>query len=158
MPNTRPLLLAVALTCFALVGYALYLQHVHYMDPCPLCIVQRYLFIAAGIFALAGASMKKPMPGAYLALASAVGGLGVAARHLWVMAHPAVSCGMDPFQATLNELPTAQMMPWLFEANGLCGDVGDPVFGLQVPHWSAIWFVILTVALAAIVLRARRAR
>lgn len=158
MPNTRPLLLAIAATCAALVGYALYLQHTLYMDPCPLCIIQRYLFIAVGIFALVGASMKNPLPGALLALASAIGGLGVVARHLWVLAHPGMSCGIDPLQTSLNTLPTATMMPWLFAANGLCGDVGDPVLGLQVPQWAAIWFVILAAALAALVIRARRAR
>jgi disulfide bond formation protein DsbB len=156
MPNTRALLLAIAATCAALVGFALYLQHVHYMDPCPLCIIQRYLFIGIGVFALAGGLMKNPFPGALLALASAVGGLGVVARHLWVLAHPGLSCGMDPMQVTLNTLPTATLMPWLFAANGLCGDVGDPVLGMQVPTWAAIWFALLAAALTAIVVRARR--
>ena len=46
MIHTRSLLLSIALAAFGLIGVALYLQHGLDMLPCPLCVIQRYLFIA----------------------------------------------------------------------------------------------------------------
>ncbi|MFL6674449.1 MAG: disulfide bond formation protein B [Massilia sp.] len=156
MPRSRNLLLIVAAICFALVGAALYLQHVKDMLPCPLCVIQRYLFLAVGVCALVGALAGKPKLGAGVALLGAVGGLGVVGKHLYVLAHPGFSCGIDPMETALNKIPTATMMPWLFRADGLCENATDTLFGLSVPQWSAVWFVLLAVTLVWVL--ARRSR
>ena len=160
MPSSRNLLLAIAAVSFALVGAALYLQHAKDMLPCPLCVIQRYLFLGIGLFSLIGASIGagdgKLKAATGLALLCALGGLGVVAKHLYVLAHPGFSCGIDPMETVLNKIPTATLMPWLFRADGLCEAAQDTVFGLNVPQWSAVWFVILTLALVAAL--ARRAR
>ena len=157
MTNTRPALLAIAVISLLLVGVALYLQHVRDMLPCPLCVIQRYLFIGIAIFSLVGASMKNPKIGTVLALLCGIGGLGVAGKHLYVLANPGFSCGIDPMTTALNKIPTATMLPWLFKADGFCEAATDNVLGLNVPQWSALWFVILTVSLAWLLIR-RRAR
>jgi len=52
--SNRWLYLAGALFSGGLMGFALYLQYVEHQDPCPLCMVQRLVFIAILIvFALA---------------------------------------------------------------------------------------------------------
>lgn len=155
MIKSRSLLTAIAATCFALLAVALYLQHVMYLLPCPLCVIQRYLFLAIALCCLVGAFGGKPRLGAGLALLGALGGLGVVGRHLWVMAHPGLSCGIDPMQSTLNKIPTAEYLPWLFEAEGMCGDAHDTLLGLSIPQWSALWFVLLTGALVYILVRRR---
>jgi disulfide bond formation protein DsbB len=157
MTNTRPALLAIAFVSLALVGVALYLQHAHDMLPCPLCVLQRYAFLGIAIFSLVGAFMKKPLIGTVLALVSGIAGLGVVGKHLYVLANPGFSCGIDPLTTTLNKIPTATMLPWLFKADGWCEAATDTVVGLSVPQWSAIWFVVLTLSLAWVLLR-RRAR
>jgi disulfide bond formation protein DsbB len=48
------------------------------------------------------------------------------------------------------------MMPWLFRADGLCEAAQETVFGLNVPQWSAVWFVILTLALVWVLVRRAR--
>jgi disulfide bond formation protein DsbB len=48
------------------------------------------------------------------------------------------------------------MLPWLFRADGLCEAAQDTVLGLNVPQWSAVWFVLLTAGLVSVL--ARRAR
>ena len=48
------------------------------MLPCPLCVIQRYLFLAIAIFCVIGA-YGAPKAGAGLALLSSIGGLGTAA-------------------------------------------------------------------------------
>lgn len=157
MSSSRNLLLAIAAVSLALVGAALYLQHAKDMLPCPLCVIQRYLFLGIAIFSLIGASMGnsagKARVGAGLALLCGLGGLGVVAKHLYVLAHPGFSCGIDPMETILNKIPTATLMPWLFRADGLCEAAQDTVFGLNVPQWSAVWFVILTLALVAALVR-----
>jgi disulfide bond formation protein DsbB len=156
MPRSRTLLLIVAAACFALIGAALYLQHVKDMLPCPLCVIQRYLFLAVGVCALVGALAGKAKFGAGLGLLGALGGLAVVGKHLYVLAHPGFSCGIDPMETALNKIPTATTMPWLFRADGLCENATDTLFGLSVPQWSAVWFVLLAAALVWVL--ARRSR
>jgi disulfide bond formation protein DsbB len=156
MPSSRNLLLLIGAVSFALVGAALYLQHAKDMLPCPLCVIQRYLFLAVGICSLLGAFAGKIKAGAALALLGALGGLGVVGKHLYVLAHPGFSCGIDPMETALNKIPTATMLPWLFRAEGLCENALDTLFGLSIPQWSAVWFTILTLSLAWVL--ARRSR
>ncbi|MEO7493759.1 MAG: disulfide bond formation protein B [Massilia sp.] len=152
MTKSRNLLLAIAAFSIGVVGVALYLQHVKDLLPCPLCVIQRYLFLAIAICALVGA-FGKPRLGAGLGLLAALGGLGVVGKHLWVLAYPGRSCGIDPVETVLNKLPTATAMPWLFQADGICEDARDTILGLSIPQWSAISFVALTAALVYLLVR-----
>jgi disulfide bond formation protein DsbB len=156
MPASRKILLLIAAVSLALVGAALYLQHAKEMLPCPLCIIQRYLFLGVAIFSLVGAFTNKLKLWAGVALLSALGGLGVASKHLYVIAHPGFSCGIDPMETVLNRIPTATLLPYVFRADGLCEAALDNVLGLSVPQWSALWFVILGLSLVWVL--ARRAR
>lgn len=158
MPRFRSVLLTIALVSFALVGAALYLQHAHDMLPCPLCVIQRYAFIGIGLASLAGALSNKMRVGAGVALLAALGGLGTVIKHLYVLAHPGFSCGIDPMETVLNKIPTATLLPWLFKAEGLCENATDGLFGLSIPQWSAVWFVLLTMSLVWVLLSGRRAR
>ncbi|MDN4053794.1 disulfide bond formation protein B [Massilia sp. YIM B02763] len=156
MSSSRNILLSIAAVSIALVGVALYLQHVKDMLPCPLCIIQRYLFLGIAVFALIGAFANKIKAFGALALLSALGGLGVAGKHLYVIAHPGFSCGIDPMETALNKIPTATLLPSVFRADGYCEAATDTILGLSVPQWSAVWFVILALALVwALVRRAR---
>jgi len=158
MPRSRSVLLLISLVSFALVGVAVYLQLVHDMLPCPLCVIQRYAFIGIGIAALIGALSGKVRAGAGVALLAALGGLGTVGKHLYVLANPGFSCGIDPMETTLNTIPTATMMPWLFKAEGLCESATDRLFGLSIPQWSAVWFVLLTLGLVWVLFASRRTR
>jgi disulfide bond formation protein DsbB len=153
--SNRNVLLAIAFVSFGLIGAAMYLQHVLYLMPCPLCVIQRYLFIAVGLAALAGAFTSKPKPAAGIGLLAALGGAGVAGKQLWVLAHPGLSCGIDPMETALNKIPTAEALPWLFYAEGLCQDATEKFMGLQIPVWSFIWFAILAAGTAWLLLRKR---
>lgn len=155
MLKNRTLLIAIALACFTVIGVALYYQHVKFMLPCPFCVIQRYAFLFAGIFALVAAVVDRQKPFIALALASALGGAYTAYLHLDVIANPGFSCGIDPKTTFLNKLPTAQVLPSVFEADGLCEGAGEAVMGLPIPHWSALWFGIITVALIVALVRRR---
>lgn len=156
MPNNRTLLTAIGLICFALIGVALYLQHSLDMMPCPLCVIQRYAFLFTGVFALLAAWAKPAKVWHGLALVAALTGLYYAGEHLYVLANPGFSCGIDPKETFLNKLPTATLAPEIFSAFGLC-EQAEHWMGLTVPQWSALWFVILTIAMGYALLRRRAA-
>lgn len=157
MKLSKSLLLFVALICIALLGAALYLQYVEHMQPCPLCIIRRYAFAAIAVicvvFSFLPASALRL--GSALASLAALAGVGVASWHLWVIAHPGTSCGIDPMETTLNNIPTAKLLPFLFTADGLCGMPWPPVLGLSIPQWSLIWFLLLALNLGRATLKRR---
>lgn len=154
MKSSKVLLLSLAFACIALLGVALYLQIVEEMTPCPLCIIQRYLFAAIAITCLIFAWLPAATArtGAALALLLALGGIACASWHLWVQAHPGTSCGIDPMETTLNTIPTARLLPLLFQADGLCS-IPYPFLGLAIPTWSLICFALIGLVLARRVCR-----
>ena len=156
LPSNRQILFAISSICFALIGVALHLQHVHDMLPCPLCVIQRYMFLGIGVASLVAAISGKVRAGTVLALLAALGGLVTVGKHLYVIANPGFSCGIDPMETFLNKIPTAEYLPWLFRADGLCEGATDGILGLAIPQWSAVWFVVLTVLLAFVLLRKKR--
>ena len=158
MKTSKPALLIVAFISLALIGFALYLQHVKNMAPCPLCVIQRYAFAAVALICLIAAVMPRgaAKAGAGLAALASLAGAGTAAWHLYIKANPTVSCGIDPLETSLNTIPTAKLLPFLFQADGLCTTEYDPILGLSIPQWALIWFVILGIALVRIALARRR--
>lgn len=152
MKITKILLIDTAVLAFGVVGAAVYLQVNHGMQPCPWCIIQRYLFIAIGVFSLAAAFLpglaKRISTG--LGLLSGLGGIGAASWLLYTKANPKVSCGIDPMETSLNTLPPADWFPVVFRADGLCTTEYPPVFGLDIAVWSLIWFIVLAAELALV--------
>jgi disulfide bond formation protein DsbB len=154
---------AVFALCAALLAYALWLQHAQVLEPCPMCILQRYAFIAIGVTALIaavhdprGAMLK--LYGA-LVILFALAGAGVAARHSWLQRFPVetYSCGAD-LGVLLNTLPLARALPAIFEGTGECSEVQWRLLGLSIPEWALVWFVIFAGAAAFVMSRARRER
>jgi len=153
----KPLLLLIALACISMLAVGLYLQLQLEMLPCPLCILQRYAFAAVAIIALLSLVMPSRLVwlGAVLTSLAALAGAGVAIRHLWVKAHPGISCGIDPLETSLNEIVTARWFPALFQADGLCTTEYEPILGMSIPSWALIWFVVFALLAALIVLTHR---
>ena len=44
--------LFIALSCAGMLSYAIYVQHVDFLDPCPLCVFQRMVYMWIGAVAL----------------------------------------------------------------------------------------------------------
>ena len=157
MTSSRPVLLCVAAGAIALLGVGLYLQLALKMQPCPLCVLQRYAFAVLAICCVVGACMQR---GAHPVMAgfgivAALTGAGTAGWHLWIKAHPTVSCGIDPLETSLNTIPTARLFPTLFQADGLCTTDYAPILGLSIPQWSLFWFIVFAIALASVLMQRR---
>ena len=154
MKSSKSILLAVAFIALALLGAALYLQHVKDMQPCPLCVIQRYAFATIALICLISASMPNSIRKASAALGvlAGLGGAATAGWQLWIIAHPLTSCGRDALEAPLNALPPATLLPSVFKVDAwaLCSTVYDPILGLSIPQWSLLWFVVLIVILGKV--------
>lgn len=162
MTPVRSILLAIFTGCASLIGYALYLQLVENLLPCPLCVVQRMAYWLTGVTALAGffhtpGTTGRRIYAGLMTVFAFTGGL-VALRQAWLVRYPeAFECGISPEEAFLNALPLARWWPVMFEANGDCADVTWKFALLTLPDWSAIFFMIL-VALSIYVLLIRENR
>lgn len=136
------------------MAIALYSQHALGQAPCALCILQRYALCVAILAGFAVAVARKrsasPRRGHQIAnglmLVAALLGALVAARHAWSLHHPAFTCGADRVQDQVNALWTAQWLPQVFRATGSCADIVSPWWGLALPTWALLLFVLFMVA------------
>lgn len=155
--SAKPVLFVTAATCIAMLAVGLYLQLVLEMLPCPLCILQRYAFAAVALVCIITLLLPSAATraGAALACVASLTGAGMAIRHLWVKAHPEISCGIDPLETALNKVFIAEWLPTLFQADGLCTTEYAPILGLSIPQWALVWFAIFALLTGAIALRKR---
>lgn len=141
-----------AAACIGLLAYALYVQHQLFIEPCPLCVLQRICFIALGVVFLAGALHAPRSVGgrrAYgtLAAVPALTGLGIAAWHVRLQHLPpdqVPSCGPG-LEYMLDALPLKDALVKVFAGSGECAEVDWTFLGLSMPTWTLLWFVGLTV-------------
>jgi protein dithiol:quinone oxidoreductase len=142
---------AIFLACAGLIALALFLQESEGLEPCPMCVLQRYAFVAVGIAALAGA-IHGPRGTAlkvYAALVSllAIAGGGVALRHTWLQHFPpkVESCGTD-LEFLVNTFPLSQALPKIFAGTGSCSKVDWTMLGMSIPEWALVWFALFLAA------------
>ena len=136
------------LVCAGLMSYALYLQYVVELEPCPLCIFQRVIVCAMDIVFLIAALHGPRRTGAigYAVAQTILGaiGIGLALRHLWIQSLPpdqVPACGMG-IGYMLETLPLADVITRTLQGSGECAKV-DLVLGLSIPAWTLILFVVL---------------
>jgi protein dithiol:quinone oxidoreductase len=132
------------LVCAGLLGYALFVQYVQGLEPCPLCILQRVAVVAAGVVFLA-AALHDPRErgarvyGALVGLACTAGIL-VASRHLWIMAQPPGSvaeCGAS-LDYMMDVLPLHEVLGKVLAGSGECAKLDWQFLGLSMPAWVLI--------------------
>jgi len=146
-PPPRAVFAALFIACAALIAIAYYMQYELDLEPCPMCILQRYAFAAIGVVGLVGA-LHGPEGLAlkfYAALSAllALVGAGVAIRHSWLQHFPPASesCGTD-LEFLVNTFPLSQALPKIFAGTGSCSKVDWRMLGLSIPEWALVWFLI----------------
>lgn len=156
----RRVLALVAVACLALLAFGLYLQHVVGLEPCPMCIVQRYALTLVAVVAAVAALMRSR--GAHVAgsgLVVLLSGFGafVAARQSWLQWNPPefASCGRD-FYGMIETFPLRRAVPMIFRGSGDCTKIDWTFLGLSIANWSFLCFVFF--AIVGLVLIARQLR
>ena len=159
LPPRRPAYLLGALTCAALMGWALWLQYGLGLDPCPLCSVQRLAVIAIGVvFLIAGIHDPGRLGAAIYAVLTVVIGLfgaATAMRHVWIQSLPkgeVPECGMG-LNYMLETLPLTDVLSKVFRGSGECAEAGWYFLGLAIPSWTFVFFVALMAAAIVLVKR-----
>ena len=137
--------LLIAGACVAMLAFGLYLQNVVGLEPCPMCIVQRYALI--GVALLAGLAALGGRPLAFvsfgiLSFAVSVFGAFVAARQSWLQWYPPESftCGRD-FYGMIENFPLKRVIPMIFKGSGDCIKVDWTLLGGSIANWSFLCFV-----------------
>jgi protein dithiol:quinone oxidoreductase len=144
LPSTVVVLKTLALVCVGMLAFGLYLQHGQGLEPCPMCIVQRYALIAVALLAALGGWLITGR-GHKLVLALLVlkAGFGafVAARQSWLQWNPpeVMSCGRD-FYGMIESFPLRRAIPMIFKGSGDCSKVDWTFLGLTIANWSFVWF------------------
>jgi disulfide bond formation protein DsbB len=156
----RRILGLLAAACVAMLAFGLYLQHVVGLEPCPMCIVQRYALILVAIAAAVTAALRSR--GAHIAgsaLLVLFSGLGafVAARQSWLQWNPPeiASCGRDLY-GMIETFPLKRAIPMIFRGSGDCTKIDWTFLGLSIANWSFLCFACF--ALVGLVLLVRRAQ
>jgi len=151
IPN-RAVFGAIFAASAGLVATAIfYFQEQLGLDPCPMCILSRYCFIAIAIVALAAAihgPRGKLLKGYSFAVAFfALAGIGVSIRHSYLQHFPPAleTCGTD-LDFLLNTLPLRQALPKIFQGTGTCSQVDWKMLGMSLPEWALVWFAIFGAA------------
>jgi len=156
----RRVLVLVAAACVAMLAFGLYLQHVVGLEPCPMCIVQRYALVlvalVAGVTAIAK-SRGLLMAGSGLMVLLAGFGAFVAARQSFLQWYPPeiASCGRD-FYGMIETFPLKRAIPMIFKGSGDCTKIDWTFLGGSIANWSFVCFVVIT--LVGLLLVARLAR
>jgi disulfide bond formation protein DsbB len=157
--SNRWLYVAGVLVILGLFGAALFLQYVMHQEPCPLCMVQRFIFSAMlALFVLAAMHNPKALGAKiYATLISfcALSGIGVALRHIWIQnlpkdEVPACGPGLDYM---LENFPMAEVVKELMHGSGECAAKGWTFLTLSIPELSLIWYVLLVAWVVLIALR-----
>lgn len=161
LPNNRALfafLATAGLGCFfggVLLGNLLHLA------ACPLCILQRMLYLAYGVLGLIGmAAARRPVAGRLMAgsmILAAGSGVWIAVYQSWLQLHPeGPSCtASTPWWESLVYW-AGEQAPTFFLSNGMCSDPGFTLFGLTIANYSAMVFSGLLVASLLLLLRRSR--
>lgn len=157
-PASRPLYLLSFILCLALLVTAYYMEYVMGLEPCPLCIVQRVVFILLGLISLA-AVLHNPQPRAQSGKRSSAArvyglavtlfaafGVAIAGRQVWLQHQPAdqlPSC-LPSLDYMMDVLPFQEMLRLVFSGTADCAAVTWTFLGLSIAEYTLIAFIGFT--------------
>ena len=150
---------ALALVCTGLVGASFYVQHVLGVDPCPLCIVQRFtylglipVFLAAALARTGGRTQRALF---WTAGTLALGGLAIAGYQTYLQLFPApaaVRCSAS-LSYMLDSMALTEVLAQLLRATGDCSDTSFRILGLTLAQASLLVFLSFSLMLAMLLRR-----
>jgi len=142
-------LVAVGLVSLGAVGLAAIAQYAFNMQPCPWCVLQRFIYIVVGVLALVAAALPGLGRRVFIGLAL-LGTLSGVASALWQQLHAVneASCDLSLAERIVSGLHLDSLVPQLFIAYASCGDAAVSVLGIPFAVWSCLLYVILALLLA----------
>ncbi|MBC7484488.1 MAG: disulfide bond formation protein B [Rhizobacter sp.] len=131
------------------VGLAALAQYAFDMQPCPWCVLQRFIYIVVGVLALIGAVLSNTPRRVAIGLAL-LGALSGIASALWqqLAAVNESSCDLSLAERITTALHLDRLLPQLFIAYASCADAAVSVLHIPFAVWSCAMYVILALLLA----------
>lgn len=154
-------MLLIALSGIGMLVFGLYLQHVVGLNPCPMCIVQRYALTGVVLLGLMGWRLRGLGLAVLAFLLAWVAGFGgfTAARQSWLQWYPPeiVTCGRD-FYGMVENFPINRAIPMIFKGSGDCTKVDWTFLGGSIANWSFVAFVVFALMGLLVTLQALKKR
>ncbi|MGA8261718.1 MAG: disulfide bond formation protein B [Arenicellales bacterium] len=164
MLKPRPVCIIGFLVCIGLLAYAFYLEYMLLLEPCPLCWLQRFVFMGFAAAFLVCAIQNPRAWGRYVYVfvfgLLMLMGVGLSGRHLWLQSLPPAArpqCGVG-VEYMLNIKPITEVIAWAARGTGECGDVQWTFLGISIPGWALIAFLGLGVMVIVSLIRNPRQR
>ena len=150
MSRTSHFHLAGCAICLAALAFGyFYLQRTLGFEPCPLCLLDRFVFAAlAVIFALAYFQFpgKRDRIGYDIgAMVVSLGGTAIAGRHVYLQHYPPTGlgdCGAG-FWYLLDQIGIEGTITSALQGRGDCSEIQWTLAGLSIPTLTLILFVVL---------------
>lgn len=129
-----------------LVILSVIIQEIFNLEPCPLCITQRVIFLTLGITFLIFyfKPINKIIELSILGITNLIG-LIFAIRHVLIqrkVINIPAECGID-LEYMFDNFPLREVFELIFRGTGDCSEIDWSFLGFTIPEWSAIWFLIL---------------
>lgn len=147
MPTTRTICILGFLICVGLLAYAFYMEYVLYLEPCPLCWLQRGVFLGFATLFLWCALHNPKAWGRFIYIAVfavlTLLGAGLAGRQLWLQSLPpdqVPECGLG-VSYMMEIMPLMEVISWAAQGTGECAEVQWTFLGLSIPGWTFIAFL-----------------
>ena len=152
MYNSRKFFIVIFTICIGLLIFGLYLEHVHGLEACPLCIFQRIAYTVIIFIALIGAihNPRNLLQIIYklLIVISSITGAAIAGRQIWLQHLPpelVPECGPG-LDYMFNVFPFGEALKMIFTGSGECAEVKWRFIGLSIAEWSLIMFIGIFIA------------
>jgi disulfide bond formation protein DsbB len=153
--STASIQAGIAAVALGAVGIAVATQHYFDMQPCPWCVLQRLIFVAIALVALAGLAWRSARGATVSALGVLVlGGAGMAAA-LWhyFVAATSTSCNLTLADRIMNFSGLPALLPEVFEARATCADAAVSLLGVPYVLWALGLFIAITATALWLLLR-----
>lgn len=142
----------LSLTSMFLVLTAIYIEPFASMNPCPMCLLQRAVFIAVAViggfaFIFQPHGALKKVFALFTAIAGIVGA-SIAGRQIWLQHLPedqVPACGPG-LEYMLDVFPLFEALRMALQGTGDCAEVQWMWLGLSIPGWSLLAFSAISLA------------
>ncbi len=158
--TSRAMFFNIFLYCIGMIVVArFYFQGYLLLEPCPLCVVQRFFVVGVAVIVLLAFIHNPGRLGkkiySSIALVPNMIGIITAIRHVWLQNLPperVPECGpgIDYIMEVFSLFEALQM---IFSGSGECSEVLWSFLGLTIPAWTLVGFLVMGAALLFQLLR-----
>lgn len=134
-------------TTGVLLGTSFFLQVYEGMEPCPLCTLQRFVFIILAFLFLCGLLLYKKFIARIIfsifIILFSITGIALSGRQVWLQHFPPPGnseCGVG-LQYMMEVLPMHEVFQKIMHGSAECTTRGFEFLYLNMAEWSLIWFL-----------------